>query len=56
MKLSEPKVITWCAAVLLGAVGLLAHFVEIPFVSSIAFYLVLAGLGLLALANLVKGL
>lgn len=56
MKLNEPKVVTWWIAVILGVLGIVAKFVTIPVLSSIAFWLVLAGLVLLALANLIKGL
>lgn len=56
MKLSEPKLITWLIAVILGALGLLAKLVTIPVLSGIAFWLVLVGLALLALATAIKGL
>ena len=56
MTLSEPKVITWWVAVLLGAIGIVAFFVTIPFLSGIAFWLVVAGLAVLVLGTLFKGL
>jgi heme/copper-type cytochrome/quinol oxidase subunit 1 len=56
MKLNEPKVITWWISVILGVLGILAHLVTIPVLSAIAFWLVAAGLVLLVLANLIKGL
>jgi hypothetical protein len=56
MKISKPKTITWWIAVIVGAVGVLAHFVTIPVISGISFWLVVAGLALLAIANITKGL
>ncbi len=56
MKLSEPKTITWWIAVILGVLGILAKIVTIPVLSGIAFWLVAAGLVLLVLATLIKGL
>lgn len=56
MKLTPPKQITWWIAVILGALGFLGTLVTIPFVSGAAFWFVLVGLVLLALATLIKGL
>jgi heme/copper-type cytochrome/quinol oxidase subunit 1 len=56
MKLNKPKVITWWIAVILGVLGVIANFVAIPILSGIAFWLVVIGLALLALANVTKGL
>lgn len=56
MKLSEPRVITWWIAVILGVLGILGQVAAIPVLSGIAFWLVLAGLALLVLATLIKGL
>lgn len=56
MKLSEPKVITFWIAVILGALGIIANLVTIPVLSGIAFWLVVAGLVVLVLGNLLKGL
>jgi len=56
MKLNAPKKLTWLIAVILGAAGLLGSFVAIPVLSAYAFWLVFAGLVLLALASFVKGL
>jgi heme/copper-type cytochrome/quinol oxidase subunit 1 len=56
MKLSAPKVTTWWIAVILGALGILASFVTIPFLTGIAFWLVVVGLALLALATSIAGL
>jgi hypothetical protein len=54
MKLSEPKVITWWIAVILGVLGIVAFFVAS--ISAYAFWLVLVGLVVLVLGNLLKGL
>lgn len=54
MKLNQPKVITWWIAVLLGLIGLVIYF--IPAFTVFAFWLVLIGFLLLALANVIKGL
>lgn len=56
MKLSKPKVISWWIAVILGILGILANFVHIPFVSTYAFWFVVAGLVLLAAATYFKNL
>ena len=55
MKLSKPKNITWWIAVILGAAGLIGYLAKLPFFGTYAFWLVLAGLVLLALGNLLKG-
>jgi hypothetical protein len=54
MKLSEPKVITFWIAVILGVLGILGFFVAA--LAPYAFWLVLAGLVVLAAGNLIKGL
>ena len=56
MKLSKPKVISWWIAVILGVLGIIAHFVTIPFVSTYQFWFVTAGFVLLALATYFKNL
>jgi hypothetical protein len=55
MKLSEPKVITFWVAVLLGLLGLLG-LVGVAVLSNFAGWLCLAGLVVLVLGNAVKGL
>jgi hypothetical protein len=55
MKLSEPKVITFWVAVILGVLGLIGFFVT-GFLHDYAFWLVLVGLVVLVLGNMVKGL
>ena len=54
MNLSEPKVITFWIAVLLGVLGIIFFF--IPAFAIYAFWLVLVGLIVLVLGNLIKGL
>jgi hypothetical protein len=56
MKLSEPKVITFIIAVVIGLLALLGTFVDIPFVTANAFWVLFVGFLLLVLANLFKGL
>ncbi len=56
MKLSAPKNITWLVAVIVGGLGILASFVNIPFVTANSFWFVAVGFVLLALATLLKGL
>ena len=55
MRLSAPKKNTWWIAVVLGVLGILGNFVAIPFVSGLAFWFVVAGFVLLALATYLKG-
>ena len=54
MKLSEPKVITFWIAVILGLLGIIGMFVAA--LEPYSFWLVLAGLVVLVLGNMVKGL
>lgn len=56
MNLTEPKVVTFWIAVILAVVGVLAFLGSIPGLSDNAFWLVVAGFVLLALANLMKNL
>ena len=56
MKFSAPKQITWWIAVVVGVVGILATFITIPVLSGFAFWLVVIGFALLAIATLVDGL
>lgn len=54
--LSAPKGVTWIIAVALGLLGLLGHVGTISALSAYSFWLVTAGLVLLALATLLKEL
>jgi hypothetical protein len=56
MKPSAPKVITWWIALILGALGLLGYLGAIAALSPSAFWLALAGLVLMLVATIVKGL
>ena len=56
MKLTEPKVVTFWIAVILAVLGVLAFLGSIPGLSGYAFWLLVAGFVLLALANLLKDL
>lgn len=56
LKLTEPKVVTFWIAVALALLGLLASQGIISGLASYAFWLVVAGFVLLALANLLKDL
>ncbi|HTX80424.1 MAG TPA: hypothetical protein VMC62_12175 [Longilinea sp.] len=56
MKLSRPKDLTFWIALIMGGLGLLGHFVSIPFASAYSFWLVAVGFVLLVLGVLVKGL
>jgi hypothetical protein len=56
MKLTPPKVITWWIAVALGVLGLIGYSGNAAALSPYSFWLVAAGLVLLALATLVKDL
>jgi hypothetical protein len=56
MRLSPPKNVSWILAFLVGLLGIVAHYVDIPLVSDYDFWLVVAGYGLLVLATLFRGL
>ena len=56
MRLTRPKVITWWIAVVLGVLGFLGHYGILAALAGYAFWLVTAGLILLVLATLLKGL
>jgi len=54
MKLSPPKVITWWIAVVLGVLGLLGQLAIVSALAGFAFWLVAAGLVVMALGTLIK--
>jgi len=56
IKLSEPKVVTFWIAVILAVLGVLASQGMLAGLAGYAFWLVVAGFVLLALANLLKDL
>jgi hypothetical protein len=53
--LSAPKGIVFWISVILAIVGLLAFLIAIPFLSGIAFWILLVAFILLMLGNLLKG-
>jgi len=55
MKLNAPKKTTWWVAIVLGAVGIIAKFGFISFLTGFAFWLVVAAFVILALATYLKG-
>jgi hypothetical protein len=56
MKLSSPKMLTWIIAVFLGLIGLVAYLAAVAPLAPYSFWLVAAGLALLAVGTAVKGL
>jgi len=54
MQTYAPNFIVWIVAVVIGVVGLVAHFIAIPVVSLYSFWLVAIGFAGLALANIIK--
>lgn len=56
MKLSAPKNVTWWVALALGVLGLIGFVGKVGFLSTYAFWLVLAGLVLMLVAVMVKRL
>ena len=55
MQTNAPSFAVWVVAVVIGAVGLLAHFIVIPVASVYSFWFVAIGFVVLALANVIKG-
>ena len=56
MKPSAPKVITWWIAFILGALGLLGYLGALAGLGTAAFWFAFAGLALMLVATIVKGL
>ena len=56
MKLSAPRMITWIIALILGVVGILAMLLAIPGLVGFAFWLVVLGWLVLAVATAVEGI
>ena len=54
MKLYKPKQVTWRIALVFGLVGIVAHFVRIPVLSGLSFWLVSVGFVLLILSTVLK--
>ena len=55
MKLTPPKQTTFWISVVLAVLGLLGFMAIVPQLAAYAFWLVLVGFVVLALANMVKG-
>jgi len=55
MRLNAPKKTTWWIALVVGAIGIVAHLVTIPVLSGFAFWLVAVAFVLLILATYLKG-
>ncbi len=56
MFLNAPKEVTWFIALILGVLGILAHFAFIPVLSVYAFWLIAIAFVLLVLAPVLEGL
>jgi hypothetical protein len=56
MKLNAPKKNVWLIALILGVIGIISALVTIPFLSTIAIWLVAIAWLLLILATYLKGL
>ena len=56
MQTNAPKLVVWVVGVIIGVLGILGYFVAIPFVTLHAFWFVVVGFVILALASIIKGL
>lgn len=56
MQTHAPKFGLWLAAVIIGAIGILAKFIVIPVLGVYSFWLVAIGFAVLAVATVIKGL
>jgi len=56
MKPSAPTKFVWLIALIIGIVGIIAHFVKIEFLTDINYWLLLGGFALLALGTTFKGI
>lgn len=56
MKTNAPKQVTWLIALIVGLLGLIGHFVNIPYVTEYQYWLVVIAWAILVLANMMKGL
>ena len=55
MKLNAPTQAFWLVSLVLGVLGILAHFVRIPTLSGYSFELLAIGFVILVVATLYKG-
>jgi hypothetical protein len=53
---SAPLNITWWIALILAVLGIIFHFVSVPFLTLISFWLVVASAVLLLIATRFKGI
>jgi hypothetical protein len=56
MKLRSTSTLTWVIGLVLGVLGLLGHLDVIPSMAGAAFWLVFAGLAVMLVAPLLRGL
>lgn len=56
MKLNAPKKIVWIIALILGLLGSLFNFINVPFLNDISFLLVVIAWVLLILSTYLKGM
>ena len=56
MKPSAPKSIIWIIALIVGILGIIGHFVDIPVVTDYNYWLLLVGFVLLAIGTTFKGI
>lgn len=56
MRLSAPNKTLWLIAVILGVLGIIAYFGVLPPLAPYAFWLVVIGFVILAIATAAKGL
>jgi hypothetical protein len=56
MKPSAPSKLVWVLGLLLGIVGIICHFIQVEFLSTYEYWLLLAGFALLAIGTTFKGI
>jgi purine-cytosine permease-like protein len=56
MKPSAPKKILWVIALIVGILGIIAHFIHIEYITEYNFWLVLIGYVILVLGTSFKGI
>ena len=56
MKPSAPTSIIWLIALIIGILGIIGHFVNIPFATQYSQWLIMGGFILLALGTSFKGI
>jgi len=56
MKPSAPKATIWIIALVIGVLGIIGNFVEIPFLTEYNYWLLLTGFVLLGLGTSFKGI